>query len=187
MQIKKELQKNKQVMQEAFRDCGDIIMREFRIRGGEGTLFLAYTDNIVDGDAIQNFIMTNVMVRCEMQGTEGLLQSLMEEVIAIGELTKITTMEEVFDAVLLGDTVLLMDGNDFALQASTKHFPTRESGGNRGGCAGAEGCLYGADVCKCGADEKANSGYTAEGEAEEDGQTEQNGCGTAVYGGFGES
>ena len=37
MQIKKELQKNKQVMQEAFRDCGDIIMREFRIRGGEGT------------------------------------------------------------------------------------------------------------------------------------------------------
>ena len=125
MQIKKELQKNKQVMQEAFRDCGDIIMREFRIRGGEGTLFLAYTDNIVDGDAIQNFIMTNVMARCEMQGTEGLLQSLMEEVIAIGELTKITTMEEVFDAVLLGDTVLLMDGDDFALQASTKHFPTR--------------------------------------------------------------
>lgn len=46
MQIKKELQKNKQAMQEAFRDCGDIIMREFRIRGGEGTLFLAYTDNI---------------------------------------------------------------------------------------------------------------------------------------------
>ena len=77
------------------------------------------------GDAIQNFIMTNVMARCEMQGTEGLLQSLMEEVIAIGELTKITTMEEVFDAVLLGDTVLLMDGDDFALQASTKHFPTR--------------------------------------------------------------
>lgn len=110
MQIKKELQKNKQVMQEAFRDCGDIIMREFRIRGGEGTLFLAYTDNIVNGDAIQNFIMTNVMARCEMQGTEGLLQSL---------------MEEVFDAVLLGDTVLLMDGDDFALQASTKHFPTR--------------------------------------------------------------
>ena len=68
--------------------------------------------------------MTNVMARCEMQGTEGLLQSLMEEVIAIGELTKITTMEEVFDAVLLGDTVLLMDGDDFALQASTKHFPT---------------------------------------------------------------
>ena len=183
MQIKKELQKNKQVMQEAFRDCGDIIMREFRIRGGEGTLFLAYTDNIVNGDAIQNFIMTNVMARCEMQGTEGLLQSLMEEVIAIGELTKITTMEEVFDAVLLGDTVLLMDGDDFALQASTKHFPTR--GVNQ---AETEVVVQGPkDAFKCGADEKANSGYTAEGEAEEGGQTEQNGCGTAVYGGFGAS
>lgn len=47
MQIKKELQKNKQVMQEAFRDCGDIIMREFRIRGGEGTLFLADRKSVV--------------------------------------------------------------------------------------------------------------------------------------------
>lgn len=42
MQIKKELQKNKQVMQEAFRDCGDIIMREFRIRGGEGRFSCIY-------------------------------------------------------------------------------------------------------------------------------------------------
>ena len=123
------------------------------------------------------------MARCEMQGTEGLLQSLMEEVIAIGELTKITTMEEVFDAVLLGDTVLLMDGDDFALQASTKHFPTR--GVNQ---AETEVVVQGPkDAFKCGADEKANSGYTAEGEAEEDGQKEQNGCGTAVYGGFGAS
>lgn len=125
MQIEKNLRKNIAAVQEAFRDCGDIIQREFRIRGGEGTLFMVYTDNIVDGDTIQDFIMTNVMARCEMQGTEGLLQSLMEEVIAIGELTKITTMEAAYDAVLLGDTVLFMDGDDFALQASTKQFPTR--------------------------------------------------------------
>lgn len=125
MQIEKSLEKNRAAMQEAFRDCGDIIMREFHIHGGEGTLFLAYTDNIVDGEAIQNFIMTNVMARCTLQGTESLLQSLMDDVIAIGELTKITTMEEVYDAILLGDTVLLMDGDDFALQASTKHFPSR--------------------------------------------------------------
>ena len=85
MQISKDLEKNTAAIKEAFRDCGDIIMREFRIRGGEGTLFMIYTDNIVDGDAIQDFIMTNVMARCEMQGTEGLLQSLMDEVISIGD------------------------------------------------------------------------------------------------------
>ena len=84
MQISKNLAKNTAAIREAFRDCGDIIMREFRIHGGEGTLFMIYTDNIVDGDAIQDFIMTNVMARCEMQGTEGLLQSLMDEVISIG-------------------------------------------------------------------------------------------------------
>ncbi|MBR4016135.1 MAG: spore germination protein [Anaerotignum sp.] len=125
MQIAKDLTKNTAAIQEAFRDCGDIVMREFRINGGEGRLFMVYTDNIVDGDVIQDFIMTNVMARCQMQGTEGLLTALMEEVISIGELTKITTLQEVYDAVLLGDTVLLMDGDEFALQASTKAFPTR--------------------------------------------------------------
>lgn len=125
MQISKDLKKNTAAIKEAFRDCGDIIMREFRIRGGEGTLFMIYTDNIVDGDAIQDFIMTNVMARCEMQGTKGLLQSLMDEVISIGEMSKITTLQQVYDAVLLGDTAILMDGNDFALQASTKGFPSR--------------------------------------------------------------
>ena len=125
MRISKDLSKNMAAIQEAFRDCGDIIMREFRINGGEGRLFMVYTDNIVDGNAIQDFIMTNIMARCEKQGTKELLQSLMEDVIAIGEMGKITTLQEVYDAVLLGDTVLLMQGDDFALQASTKGFPSR--------------------------------------------------------------
>lgn len=125
MKISKDLSKNTAAIQEAFRDCGDVIMREFRVGGGEGRLFMVYTDNIVDGDAIQDFIMTNIMARCKTQGTKGLLESLMEDVIAIGEMAKITTLREVYDAVLLGDTVLLMQGDDFALQASTKGFPSR--------------------------------------------------------------
>ena len=123
MQISRDLEKNMAAIREAFRDCGDIIMRDLRIRGDEGRLFLIYTDNIVNGDAIHDFIMTNVMARRELPGAE--LQSLMEEAIAIGEMTKITTLEEVYDAVLLGDTAILMDGDDFALQASTKGFPSR--------------------------------------------------------------
>lgn len=125
MQIVKNLSENVAAIRETFRDCGDIIMREIQINGGEGKLFLVYTDNIVDQDTIHDFIMTNVMARCSMEGTKGLLTALQQEVIAVGELIEIRTLEEVYQAVLLGDTVLLMDGNDFALQASTKNFPTR--------------------------------------------------------------
>ena len=87
---------------------------------------MVYTDNIVNGSAIEESILTNIMNRCRIDGKkEGMLKRLNEEVIAIGEMTEVKTFQEIFDAVLLGDTILLMDGNDIALQASTKGFPSR--------------------------------------------------------------
>lgn len=133
MEIARELDKNIARIKKAFFDCGDIVMREFRIPvsgGGEGRIFMLYTDNMINLLAMQDFIMTNAMTRDALQNDAkedmgGLLQQLMDSVISIGEVTKLTELEQVYDAVLLGDTVLLMEGNDFALQASTKGFPSR--------------------------------------------------------------
>lgn len=124
MRLTKDLERNMAAIRTRFRDCGDIVMREFCIGGG-GRLWMIYTDNIVNGDTVRDFIMTNLMRRYENGQTEGLLETLMQEAIAIGEMERITTLAEVCDAVLWGDTVLLMEGNDFALQASTKDFPSR--------------------------------------------------------------
>lgn len=131
MEIVRELDKNIAEIRATFRDCGDIVMREFHIPvsgGGEGRIFMLYTDNMIDLTAMQDFIMTNAMTRDGLtgeNGADGLLEQLMESVISIGEVTKLTELEQVYDAVLLGDTVLLMEGNAFALQASTKGFPSR--------------------------------------------------------------
>lgn len=125
MQISKDLSQNIVAIKESFRDCGDVVMREFVVGSGKSRLYMIYVDNIVDGNAIQDFIMTNLMSRAKENNDSGILEELMEESIAIGELGKITDLQQIYDAVLLGDTVLLMDGNPFALQASTKNFPSR--------------------------------------------------------------
>ncbi len=125
MRLTKDIETNMAAIKEAFRDCGDIVMREFGIGGGKGRLWMLYADNIIDGNTVRNYIMTNLMVRYENQGTEGLLETLLREAISIGEVRKITTVAEICDGVLWGDTVLLMEGNDFALQATTKGFPNR--------------------------------------------------------------
>ncbi|WMI81245.1 spore germination protein [Anaerotignum sp. MB30-C6] len=125
MQISKDLSQNIVAIKESFRDCGDIVMREFVVGSGKSRLLMIYADNIVDGNAIQEFIMTNLMGRYKERNESGLLDVLMEDIIAIREISKITDLQQIYDAVLLGDTVLLMDGNAFALQASTKGFPSR--------------------------------------------------------------
>ena len=128
MDISKELSVNQKAVEEAFRDCGDIVTRTFQVGGGRGVVFMVYTDSMVNSQMMQEFIMTNVMERCHFSEGKGLLDEMMEGVISIGELTKIKTMEQAYDAVLLGDTVLFMDGNDFALEANTKGFPSRGVG-----------------------------------------------------------
>ena len=128
MEIMRELDRNIAEIQRVFRDCGDIVMREFYVPvsgSGEGRIFMVYTDNMISLSDMQDFIMTNAMTRDALEEAGGLLQQLMDSVISIGEVTKLTELSQVYDAVLLGDTVLLMEGSDFALQASTKGFPSR--------------------------------------------------------------
>ena len=124
MQLTKHLEQNMAALNEALRDCGDIVQREFRV-GGNGKLIMLYADNFVDLEAIRESILETVMLDYQNGKKEGILQSLLEEAIAISEVRKITTVAEICDAVFWGDTVLLMEGDDFALQATTKKFPNR--------------------------------------------------------------
>ncbi len=128
MQLSKRLEENKTAIGEALRDCGDIVTREFSVGGGTGRIYMMYADNFVNGDSVRDFIMTSVMLRYENMASEGLLQTLQEEAISVGEIKQIQTVAEVCDGVLWGDTILLMEGNDFALQVTTKGFPNRGVG-----------------------------------------------------------
>ncbi|WP_312061234.1 spore germination protein [Anaerotignum sp.] len=125
MQISKNLSENMITIKEAFRDCGDVVMREFVVGSGKSRLFMIYTDNIVDSHTIHDFIMTNLMSRYKECNESGLLDAFMEDIIAVGEVSKINEIQQALDAVLLGDTVLFMEGNAFALEVSTKGFPSR--------------------------------------------------------------
>ena len=124
MQLTKSLEQNMTAIDEALRDCGDIVRREFRVGGG-GRLVMLYADNFVDLEALRESILETVMLEYRSPQPKGILEALLEEAIAISEVKKITTVDEICDAVFWGDTVLLMDGDDFALQATTKQFPNR--------------------------------------------------------------
>ncbi len=128
MQILPTIGENKKIVQEMFRDCGDIVMREFAVGGGTAKILMIYTDNMVDGDTVQNYILTNLMNRSPSCNEGAFLDELMADGIAVREMSKVQTIEEAVRAVLVGDTALFMDGDDFALQASTRAFPNRGVG-----------------------------------------------------------
>lgn len=126
--INSSLELNISYIKQRLKDCDDIIMRRFAI--GEKSdiwVFLIYTDNIADRGVINDAIMTNLMNRADITSSDlkCMLKRLQDEAISIGELSEVTKFEDLLTSVLLGDTVLLMDGNPYGLTASTKGWPTR--------------------------------------------------------------
>lgn len=126
--ISGNLAENTAYIKERLKDCNDIIMRQFYVGEKEQiSVFILYTDNIVNGETIHEMILTNLMLRTESSAIQkgDVLRSLQEKAISIGEMKEITAFSDLFTAVLLGDTVILVDGCAYGLVASTKGWPSR--------------------------------------------------------------
>lgn len=126
MLISEKLNENEKILKNAFNNCGDIIIRRFRA-GAEKDIdmILVYIDNIVATDVIEEAILTNLMIRTQVKYGEHILDRLYSEAISVGEMSFETDFNNVFTSVLLGDTVLFADGENKALVASTKGWPSR--------------------------------------------------------------
>lgn len=114
------LDKNIAEIKNTFKDAGDIVFREFY--AGSVRLFMVYADNIVHGDSINENILTNLMLRGSGQPTTLAFQL---KSIAVGEVAQVTTFDEVYDAVLLGDAIVFSENDNGAVQVSTKGWPSR--------------------------------------------------------------
>ena len=87
MVLTKNLEENLAMLEEALRDCGDVVRREFRVGGG-GRLVMFYADNFVDLEAIRESILETVMLDYESGQPKGILERLMEEAIAVSEVKR---------------------------------------------------------------------------------------------------
>ncbi len=120
VEIYKELSKNKEHIKNTFYGADDIVFKEFN--NGTTKCFMVYTDNIVDSASIENAILTNIMVRGT---TKQNIEEIEKHLISVGETELVESFEQIFDAVLLGDTVVLTDNDNKAIVVSTKGWPSR--------------------------------------------------------------
>ena len=120
MNFEKNLANNKRRLQEALSGAEDVVLKDLWC--GKTQLLLAYTDNMVNNEAVQQAVLTNLMQRQAFGGTATFLQ---ENAIAVGEIKQVRTVEEAVVGILWGDTLLLADGDDAALEITTKGWPNR--------------------------------------------------------------
>lgn len=124
--IFKSIEKNIEQLKNTFVNCDDIVFREFYFGADKAIKgFMAYVDNIVSNSAIELPVLTNVLRRTQIENGKELAKRVMEQIIAVGEVSLITDFNAVYNAMLVGDTVFFVDGDDKAIVISTKDWPTR--------------------------------------------------------------
>ena len=126
MLVSKSLNENKNILESAFRDCGDVIIRTF-LAGPDKDMkmMIVYVDNMINKTVTEDLIMTNLMTRTRVRADVNILDKLKNEAISIGEIKEENDFDNIFTSILLGDTAIFADKDDKALIASTKGWPTR--------------------------------------------------------------
>ncbi len=105
-------------------NSSDMVIRYIKI--GERAAIQAaviYIDGIVDNQSIQELLVDTMMkddVFSEPITPQNAFTLLKEDVVGIGDVAILHTWSEVFPALMSGDTLILIDGNNHAMSAGTK-------------------------------------------------------------------
>lgn len=120
--LSKDLEENLRQLKTIFKNCSDVIFREFVFAQNEQIrLALVYTDGLVDKNQISEQVMRALSLEVPMvvPGQEiskaRALEFIKQRCLCIHQIAETSQMEKIIDAILSGDTVLLVDGHAIAI------------------------------------------------------------------------
>ncbi|KAF9118084.1 hypothetical protein BGX30_004846, partial [Mortierella sp. GBA39] len=123
--LSKYLDVNVQMIKEMTGDSSDIIIRRLdQALGKPVHVAVIYTDGLADEQIINNSILKSLTqiqadADCSLDPPKQVLGWIKHRFLAIGQVTDIDTMKKLFDAILAGNTVILVDGTAKGISASS--------------------------------------------------------------------
>lgn len=131
-ELSPDLQTNLLHIKAIFSDCSDVIYREFDFAQDDRIkLALVYIDGLTDKKQISDQIMRALMLDAPLMEQdreftrERALTLIKKKLLTIHQLDETDNMGKVTDCLLLGDTVLLVDGHATALINGARGWESR--------------------------------------------------------------
>ena len=119
-------------LKEIFKDCDDLIFREFNVGDEQEYKFaVVCIDGLSDKMLIDNFVLESLMLDArKVRPSSEMVRNRLFELakygtIATTEIRESDDLNEAVDAALSADTVVLLDGYDRAIIIGTKSWPAR--------------------------------------------------------------
>ncbi|MFD1736482.1 spore germination protein [Bacillus salitolerans] len=131
--IDKDLKLALTTIKSTLGNCKDIIVREFVLgEQGKQSLAVIYVDGLVNQTLIQDFILKTLMIdiRATSIDDSSILNFKQKEIIekfslAVSELNEVKTYGDIYNSILSGDTVILLNGWDCGFSVGSKGWDKR--------------------------------------------------------------
>ena len=131
--LKSKLSENLEFMKTTLGESSDIIFREFRLSDSAKTkLAVVHTDGLSDRDTIQEQILKTLMVdirklnfESEINSKKKLLEFINNYALPGSDVKEIEHYELLYNLLLSGDTIILIDGYKQAFVVSTRAWSDR--------------------------------------------------------------
>ncbi|OPX83513.1 MAG: Spore germination protein B1 [Pelotomaculum sp. PtaB.Bin104] len=132
LDLSTDLQTNLRRIRSILSDCSDVVYREFDFAQDEQIkLALIYVDGLVDKTQVSDQILRSLMIDAPLveQGEEftkaRALTLIKKKLLPIHQLSETNNLGQVIDAVLSGDSILLVDGHAYAIISTTRGWEAR--------------------------------------------------------------
>lgn len=121
-----DIEKNEAVLKNIFEGCSDIMFRSIKIFG-ELKGVVVYVDGLTDMKLLDNVIL-KLLMREKLPESEllnDISQVIKDEIVAVGQVNVVTSINEVVSGILSGNTAILTDGDAKVLTVAIKGFEKR--------------------------------------------------------------
>ncbi|WP_066716794.1 spore germination protein [Clostridium sp. Marseille-P299] len=124
--LTKKLDENIKTLETLFVSCSDVIKRKLTIGGSQKVnIYLSYVDLMIDRKSLEQNIIDNLLYRMDDLPSEHQFDYIKAHALQTADIKELTTMDEITQAIMSGDVVLLIDGFNKALMISLKSYPSR--------------------------------------------------------------
>ncbi|WP_375781861.1 spore germination protein [Peribacillus simplex] len=131
--ISSDLQFNLDHIKKTLGNSSDIVTRDFQAgKNGQIKLGIVYTDGLTDSTSIQDLILDTLMVEIRNSDLDvavlnpsDCFEMIKSHTLPIGGIEEITDFQKLFNHVLSGDTMLLMDGSPKGIALGSRDWVDR--------------------------------------------------------------
>ncbi len=121
--ISQKTEQNMMYVRELFKNAADVVFREFNIGNLKGGL--VYIDGMADKTLLNDFLLEPLM---DNGGENITPDQLMDKIIAISDMKKVTKLADGINAVLAGESLVFIDDLGAALTIANRSWPNRGIG-----------------------------------------------------------